>query len=145
MAESIAVQACRKRVDDSVTSMVNDLDQEAFRQMQKNMYLQSARCCDNTQASMPEVQQCIERCSQPLQAAQNYMQSEMSDFMDRLQRCGMQCQDNVKDRIHPSASPLEVDKLKGELENCVIQCGDKHISLLPIMKKRMLENLSKYR
>ena len=49
------------------------------------MYLQSARCCDNTHASMPEVQQCIERCSQPLQAAQNYMQSEMSDFMVRIQ------------------------------------------------------------
>ncbi len=72
-------------MDDSVTAMVNDLDQEAFRQMQKNMYLQSAKCCDNTQASMPEVQQCIERCSKPLQAAQNYMQSEMSDFLVRIE------------------------------------------------------------
>ena len=46
MAESIAVQACRKRVDDSVTSMVNDLDQEAFRQMQVDIVeIIEVHCC----------------------------------------------------------------------------------------------------
>ncbi|XP_022086590.1 protein FAM136A-like [Acanthaster planci] len=145
MAESIAVQACKKRVDDAVSAMVNQLDQETFRSMQREMYLKSAKCCENSTASMSEVQSCIEKCSQPLQAAQNYMQSELNDFLDRLQRCGMQCQDNIKDRLVPSATPAQVDKLKAELEDCVIKCGEKHINLLGPMKQRIQSNMAQFR
>ncbi|XP_038071277.1 protein FAM136A-like [Patiria miniata] len=145
MAESIAVQACKKRVDEAVTAMVNQLDQETFRPMQRDMYLKSAKCCENPTASMAEVQSCIERCSQPLQSAQNYMQSELNDFLDRLQRCGMQCQDNIKDRLQPSATPAQLDKLKDELEDCVIKCGEKHIGLLGSMKQRIKSNMAQYR
>ena len=47
------------------------------------MYHCSAKCCENQQASMDEVQTCVQKCQQPVASAQDYMQKELEDFMVR--------------------------------------------------------------
>ncbi|PIK55474.1 hypothetical protein BSL78_07634 [Apostichopus japonicus] len=138
---SAALQASRAKVDESVSRMVDDIDRSVFRKMQREMYLCSARCCENPQYQMSDVQSCAERCSQPIQQGQNYIQQELNDFLDRLQRCGMQCQDDIKDRLGASVGGAQTDKLKQELEGCLIKCTEKHLGLLPTMSKRMKANL----
>lgn len=53
------------------------------------MHLCAAKCCDDKNASMDNVQGCIERCSAPVNRAQQYLQKELGDYQGRLQRCVM--------------------------------------------------------
>lgn len=58
-------------------------------QFQKDMHLCSAKCCDDSSSSMDVVQGCIDRCSQPVNRAQQYVQKELGEYQGRLQRCVM--------------------------------------------------------
>lgn len=53
------------------------------------MHLCAAKCCDDKNASMDSVHGCIERCSTPVNRAQQYLQKELGDYQGRLQRCVM--------------------------------------------------------
>ncbi|XP_071828555.1 protein FAM136A-like [Apostichopus japonicus] len=142
MAEfSADLQASRAKADESFSRMVDDIDRSVFRKMQREMYLCSARCCENPQYQMSDVQSCAERCSQPIQQGQNYMQQEFNDFLDRVKRCDMQCLNDVKDRLGASVGGAQTDKLMQELEGCLRKSTEKHLGLLPTMSKRIKANL----
>ena len=64
-------------------------------------------------------------------------------FQDRLQRCAMDCQDKVKDKLGPNVVESDVPRHRAEFEGCVVKCGDSHIALVPQMMKRMKEMLKK--
>ncbi|XP_072042356.1 protein FAM136A-like [Amphiura filiformis] len=147
MAEGLpaAVAACREKVDQGVTDMVTQLDKDVFRKMQIKMYQCSAKCCENQQSSMEAVQSCVQNCQRPVASAQEYMQKELEDFMERLQRCSLQCQDDVKDKLSPSTPSNEIEKIKSRLETCLVQCGERHTALLPGMTKRMKSNLAQFK
>lgn len=53
------------------------------------MHLCAAKCCDNKNGSIDVVQGCIERCSAPVNRAQQYVQKELGEYQGRLQRCVM--------------------------------------------------------
>lgn len=60
-----------------------------FKLTQADMHLCAAKCCDDKNGSIDSVQGCIERCSSPLNRAQQYVQKELGDYQGRLQRCVM--------------------------------------------------------
>lgn len=62
-----------------------------FEFLQADMHLCAAKCCDDKTGSIDSVQSCIERCSGPVNRAQQYVQKEMGDYQGRLQRCVMVC------------------------------------------------------
>ena len=64
-------------------------------------------------------------------------------FQSRLQRCAMDCQDRVRDKVSPSATEDELSRHKGELEKCVVKCADSHIDLIQPLLKKMKEVISK--
>lgn len=72
------------------------------------MHQCSAACCEDQNASIERVQQCVERCSIPLNKAQDYVQKEIQHTQSRLQRCVMQCNDEIKDKMGPSPSEKDV-------------------------------------
>lgn len=53
------------------------------------MHLCAAKCCDDKNGSIDTVQGCIERCSAPVNRAQQYVQKELGEYQGRLQRCVM--------------------------------------------------------
>nr|CAI9710541.1 unnamed protein product [Rangifer tarandus platyrhynchus] len=57
------------RVQEAVDSMVKSLERENIRKMQGLMFRCSAACCEESQASMQQVHQCIERCRAPVHCA----------------------------------------------------------------------------
>lgn len=73
------------------------------------MHRCSAKCCDNPNYSLEQVQQCVERCSSSLTQAQNYVQKEMEHTQQRLQRCIMECNDKVRDQMGPTPSDSDVN------------------------------------
>uniref|UniRef100_A0A3Q2ICC1 Protein FAM136A n=2 Tax=Equus TaxID=9789 RepID=A0A3Q2ICC1_HORSE len=154
------------RVQEAVDSMVKSLERENIRKMQVSiprprkstakvkdrkdegarppngqglMFRCSASCCEDSQASMQQVHQCIERCHAPLAQAQALVTSELEKFQDRLARCTMHCNDKAKDSIDAGSKELQV---KRQLESCVTKCVDDHMHLIPTMTKKMKESLS---
>ncbi|KAL2774031.1 protein FAM136A isoform 2, partial [Daubentonia madagascariensis] len=102
------------------------------------MFRCSASCCEDSQASMQQVHQCIERCHVPLAQAQALVTNELEKFQDRLARCTMHCNDKAKDSIDAGSKELQV---KRQLDSCVTKCVDDHMHLIPTMTKKMKESL----
>ncbi|XP_032490780.1 protein FAM136A-like [Phocoena sinus] len=127
------------RVREAVDSMVKSLERENIRKMQGLMFRSSAGCCEDSQASMQQVHQCIEYCHASLAQAQALVTSELEKFQDRLARCTMHCSDKAKDSIDAGSKELQV---KRQLESCVTTCVDDHMNLIPTMTKKMKESLS---
>lgn len=107
------------------------------------MHLCAAKCCENQTASLDSVQSCVERCSLPLTRSQNYVQNELQYFQKRLQRCVMDCNDSVRDRMPASPSNDDISKYTNEFEKCAKTCVDKHIGLLPNIVKQIKAALGK--
>lgn len=72
------------------------------------MHRCAARCCEDQTSSIERVQQCVERCSAPLNNAQAYVQKEIDHTQQRLQRCIMECNDDIKDKMGPSPTDSDV-------------------------------------
>lgn len=60
------------------------------------MFRCSANCCEDNQASMQQVHQCIERCHAPLAQARALVTSALERFQDCLARCTIHCNDKAK-------------------------------------------------
>ncbi|XP_054996849.1 protein FAM136A-like [Sorex araneus] len=127
-------------VQEAVDSMVKSLEHENIWKMQSVMFRCSASCCEDTQATMQQVHQCIERCHAPLAQAQALVTGELEKFQDRcLARCTVHCNNKAKDSMDAGSKELQV---KPQLESCVTKCVDDHMHLIPTMTKKMKESLS---
>ncbi|CRL07567.1 CLUMA_CG020532, isoform A [Clunio marinus] len=137
------INAQRQRVEQELTTLVDNLDKSYLRRMQSDMHQCASKCCEDTQSSMDTIQRCIERCSQPVNKAQRYVQSELERVQGRLQRCVMDCNDNIKDRMPTNPSETEVAKFTTEFERCAIKCVDGTVETLPSLFKTMKSVLGK--
>ncbi|XP_054977052.1 protein FAM136A-like [Sorex araneus] len=127
------------RVQEAVDSMMKSLERENIQKMHSVMFRCSASCCEDTQATMQQVHQCIERCHAPLAQAQALMTGELEKSQDCLARCTMLCNDKAKDSMDAGSKELQV---KRQLESCVTKCVDDHMHLISTMTKKMKESLS---
>lgn len=74
------------------------------------MHSCAIKCCDDTGLSMQGVQNCIENCGGRLQHANNYLQKELNNFQQRVQRCVMDCNDEVKDKMGTNTNEVCIIK-----------------------------------
>ncbi|XP_049687216.1 protein FAM136A [Accipiter gentilis] len=132
-------EAAQTRVQAAVESAVRGLERERIRGMQGAMFRCSARCCEDDTASMQEVQRCIERCHAPLAQAQAIVTAELEHFQDRLSRCTLHCNDKAKDALEAGGAEARV---RGQLDACLVACGDDHLRLVPAMAKKMKDSLA---
>ncbi|XP_013777296.1 protein FAM136A-like [Limulus polyphemus] len=136
-------QEAQARVQKAVNSMVEELDKSCLRKMQGDMHRCAASCCDKTGMNIDEVHRCIETCSEKMNKAQNYVQNELSNYQDRIQRCVMQCQDAIRDNVTPETTEAEVQKYRDQFESCVVKCAETHVDMVPGILKRMKNMLEK--
>lgn len=103
-----------------------------------------AQCCNSSSDSAQQIQTCIERSSQKVQYIQKVLESEMSEFQNRLNRCSMQCQDEVNDKYrsadgrYSNQSAAEAMMLK-----CAGTCIDRHLAMLPAMRSKLEKEIDK--
>ena len=142
-SKSTMIEQQKQRIERAVTEMIDDMDKAHMRKMQTEMHLCAAKCCQDMTCSVDSVQRCVERCSQPLTNAQNYVQNELGEFQGRLQRCVMQCNDDIKVKMPADPSAADVSKYTGQFERCAVQCVDKHVGLIPTLMKTIKTVLAK--
>ncbi|XP_032683243.1 protein FAM136A-like [Odontomachus brunneus] len=137
------VEQQRKRVEDHMTKIVEEIDKSILRKMQRDMHRCAASCCENETYTIHKVHNCVENCSTSLHKAQQYVQGEFDRVQNRLQRCIMECNDNIKDKVGPNPTQTEVDRYGDEFEKCATKCVDSYCELLPSLEKTMKKVLSK--
>ncbi|KAL1285585.1 Uncharacterized protein T4B_8780 [Trichinella pseudospiralis] len=128
----------QKKIQDATDEMLDSLDREYLRKLQKQMYLCSSDCCDDGKASMESMQHCVTQCARRVHMVQQYMTNELQNFQDRLNRCSMQCKDAVEDKLNSKSknetkSMIAMEKMFNE---CVSKCAEDHVNLLPGIKRR---------
>ncbi|XP_069703625.1 protein FAM136A isoform X5 [Periplaneta americana] len=106
------------------------------------MHRCAAKCCDNNDLSVERVHHCVENCSVELNNAQKYVQGEFEHLQNRLQRCVMQCNDEIRDKIGPNSTDAEMSQHTLAFERCAAKCVDSHLGLIPTIMKKMSEVLS---
>lgn len=73
-----------------------------------DMHRCAAKCCENREVSVERVQKCVENCSVKINWAQSYVQRELEQLQNKLQRCVMDCNDDVRVKLGPNPSESEV-------------------------------------
>ncbi|ELW70990.1 Protein FAM136A [Tupaia chinensis] len=94
------------RVQEAVDSTVKSLERENLRKLQGLLFWCSAGCCEDNQASMQQVHQCIKCCHTPLAQAQALVTNELGKFQDHLARCTTHCNDKGEDLIDAGSKAL---------------------------------------
>ncbi|XP_046850239.1 protein FAM136A-like [Xenia sp. Carnegie-2017] len=130
----------QSRVQKEAECMLNSLEKDSIRPMQRKAHLCAADCCEDSSTTQV-VQGCISKCFLPSQRAQEYINGEINNFQDRLSRCARACQDKIQDKITVNTTQLEASKLQEEMKVCVDECCDTHRELLPKLFQRMSETL----
>lgn len=54
----------------------------------------------------------------------------------------MACQDEVKDKMGANPKESDIDRYRGQFEDCVVKCAESNMKLIPGMLKRMKETIS---
>ncbi|CAH0551796.1 unnamed protein product [Brassicogethes aeneus] len=137
------VELQRQRVEQEMTKLVTDIDLQYLRKMQVTMHKCAAKCCENRDLSMERVQQCVEKCSAPLNFAQSYVQKEFEQLQNKLQRCVMDCNDDIRVKMGPNPTESEIEKFTTQFEKCATKCVDKQLTYMPSLYKRMKAELEK--
>ena len=63
----------------------------------------------------------------------------MQQFQARIQRCAQACQDEARDLMPADGNMTQAlqEKATAQMDRCVTGCVEKHITLLPDMRKRI--------
>ncbi|KAL3847648.1 hypothetical protein ACJMK2_018550 [Sinanodonta woodiana] len=137
------MEAVKTRVEKELIKATNDLDQSLLRKMQGDLYRCAAACCDNTTTSIEDKQNCIQNCSSPLQRAETFIDGQLTNYAERVQRCFMDCQDKARDKVTPNSSEADMKVLKMGMETCAAMCADKLLPILSDFTKKMKETIKK--
>uniref|UniRef100_A0A2K5K7Z0 Protein FAM136A n=1 Tax=Colobus angolensis palliatus TaxID=336983 RepID=A0A2K5K7Z0_COLAP len=114
-------------VQEMVDSMVKSLERENIQKMRSLMFPCSTSCCEDSQASMQQVHQCIQRSHVPLAQVQALVTSKLEKFQD----CQAWC--TIHYSIDAGSKELQV---KRQLDCRVTKCIDDHMHLIPTMTKK---------
>jgi hypothetical protein len=83
------MEETQTRVKQSVDTLIDDFDKSYLRDIQKVMFQCSAKCCEDKRGSRRAIEECVERCNVPMQAAQTGLERELNSLQDQLSRCTM--------------------------------------------------------
>lgn len=133
----------QKKIQEFVVGQLENLERETLRKIQANAYKCAAKCCDNTRASTDDTRLCVQSCMTPLQRVESVIDQHMSYFQERLQRCAMACEDNVRDLNLSQSDPEFSRKMEGSMGACMGKCADEFISKMPDTMNKIKADLNK--
>ncbi|XP_064382436.1 protein FAM136A-like [Halichondria panicea] len=132
------------KISGAIEKELDIIDKQCLRSLQVKAFLCSAKCCEDKTSSQSVLQGCMQHCMEPVRQAEETIKSEINQIQDRLTRCSYNCQDVYKDALpatgEPTSQQLEAAKKKGE--QCIVNCADTHLPLIPKMIARCKASLS---
>ncbi|OUC49838.1 hypothetical protein D917_05017 [Trichinella nativa] len=119
----------QKKIQEATDEMLDSLDREYLRKLQKQMYLCSSDCCDDGKASMESMQHCVTQCARRVHMVQ------------QLNRCSMQCKDAIEDKLNSKSKneTKSVTAMEKMFNECMSKCAEDHVNLLSRIKRRAVD------
>lgn len=134
-----------KKIEDGVAAMVDSIDRNIIRPVQRDTYVNISKCYNSTTASSSEIDACVQRSSRLIQGLTSIINANISDFQHRLQRCVDSCEDESSDYIRDNYAKKQADQISYDVqEKCVSICCDKHVDKIPQLKQRIEKDLKEY-
>jgi 4-diphosphocytidyl-2C-methyl-D-erythritol kinase len=139
----MSAESLQRKLQDAVDVMLDSIDKEKMRPLQKSTYLKMAACFESKSATAPQIENCIHNSSNKVQISQQIIQQEMNSFQSRLQRCMADCEDVVRDKFPNITSEQQQSQAQGQLLQGMSGCVDKHIALLKSVKYKIESDIDK--
>ncbi|KAI3378884.1 hypothetical protein SNEBB_008414 [Seison nebaliae] len=133
----------KREVDRRIGTLVEVLDKKYLRSLQGATYRCNAKCCEDVNCSSEAFQRCIERCSQPMQAAENTLNQGIQSLQNRLQQCATTCIDEASDMISSTASQNAMTAKQKHVESCMEKCMNDILQQIPKRQERLSSDLQR--
>lgn len=137
-------QGLQKKLQHAVDGMMENVERNKLRDIQRRSYLDMAKCFESRTASSDEVERCTEHAAMRLKSIQHIISNEMNQFQNRVQRCSMACEDEIQDKF-PNLQPYDpsYEKAQKAMVSCASVCVDKHIAMLKSIQGTIEAELDK--
>ncbi|RZF44929.1 hypothetical protein LSTR_LSTR013119 [Laodelphax striatellus] len=135
------VEEQKRRLENEFHRLLDDLDKSHLRKLQYDMHMCAAQCCQTKDGTMEQVHQCMKNCNIPVDNAQTVVQNEVSSIQTRLERCIMQCNDDVRDDMSPNPTSAEMTKYNQKFESCASKCFDNVLLNIPKLANKITQKL----
>ncbi|KAH0644506.1 hypothetical protein KY284_032390 [Solanum tuberosum] len=127
--ERIVTERIRQKTNEVNTAAQTQLSgvQDHVHFTLQQAYFKCAYECFDRRKKQEVIDNCVEYCSVPVLKAQNFIESEMADFQEKMNRSLMVCQDKFE------AAKLQKNKSDAikDMESCVDQSVQDNIKTLP--------------
>ncbi|KAH0647428.1 hypothetical protein KY290_035179 [Solanum tuberosum] len=127
--ERIVTERIRQKINEVNTAAQTQLSgvQDHVHFTLQQAYFKCAYECFDRRKKQEDIDNCVEYCSVPVLKAQNFIESEMADFQEKMNRSLMVCQDKFE------AAKLQKNKSDAikDMESCVDQSVQDSIKTLP--------------
>ncbi|ESQ36346.1 hypothetical protein EUTSA_v10009017mg [Eutrema salsugineum] len=133
--EQIVSERIRRKLEEVNASAQSQLSpiQDHINFTLQQAYFKCAYECFDRRRTQEEIANCVEHCSVPVVKSQQYFESEMAQFQERMNRSLMVCQDKFEaSKLHKN----RVDAAK-DMEGCVNQSIQDNLDTLPHLVQRM--------
>ncbi|KAK4349327.1 hypothetical protein RND71_032082 [Anisodus tanguticus] len=127
--ERIVTERIRKKLNEVNTAAQTQLSgvQDHINFTLQQAYFKCAYECFDRKKNQEEIGNCVEYCSVPVLKAQNFVENEMANFQEKMNRSVMVCQDKFETaKLQKNKS----DAIK-DMESCVDQSVQDSINTLP--------------
>ena len=131
----------QKRVQVAIEKTMGQTERTKMRPLQAKTFACMSRCAGDSESPQARVQDCMQRCNQPMLRAEQAVKQELKAFQTRLTRCAQTCQDRIRDQVPRNATltAAQEEKFKAEGMACVNACVDDHIGILATINTRISE------
>ncbi|KAJ8538540.1 hypothetical protein K7X08_027761 [Anisodus acutangulus] len=127
--ERIVTERIRQKLNEVNTAAQTQLSgvQDHINFTLQQAYFKCAYECFDRKKNQEEIGNCVEYCSVPVLKAQNFVENEMANFQEKMNRSVMVCQDKFETaKLQKNKS----DAIK-DMESCVDQSVQDSINTLP--------------
>ena len=156
------IKMAGEKIGRELDKELDKFERDCMRPLQVRAFQCSSECCKDQAGSHESLQRCLENCMKPVVELQEKTgnevnQLQVSEFIllvlchqsccacvslyicmqDRLSRCALNCQDEIKDSLPDSPSPQQQEQAQRRAEECLMRCEDSHITLIPPIVKRL--------
>ena len=128
-----------KDLQNEIEKLQDNMVDKIFRPVMKDSFSCAAKCCIN--ANSKNLNHCAENCMKKMPVMQNIVQQEMQTFQQRLQRCQMNCNEEVQDKVSMAdmsrLSESAKDELEQQLRSCANRCFVNFRGKIPSLYSRI--------
>eukprot|EP00934_Nitzschia_sp_Nitz4_P007661 Nitzschia sp. Nitz4//scaffold29_size155292//97990//98517//NITZ4_002671-RA/size155292-augustus-gene-0.231-mRNA-1//-1//CDS//3329546487//7651//frame0 len=137
--------ALNAKMEGEASAVLDEIEKKQLRKIARESFACAVKCYDKAGTTGPAeaLENCARSCQTPYQQSTAFVQNEVAQFQNRLNRNMQECQEKARDLVRPGTEPdaNQIARIEDTLIKCMSQQVDEHIKLLRPMKDRIVSTL----